>query len=315
MAVSVSRNRYETFGDCVRIANDVAELYVTTEFGPRVIYYALRGGENFFYTNEAKNYLQKGPAFDEAFYKGAHWDVYGGNRLWRCPHHFPTVFYPDHDPVQVEKTEGGVAFVAAPQITNNVQNRVEVRLDPETSRVEMRYAIENLGPDEKKIGCWALNVCKVGGISVFPQPQTPLGFIPNRHITLWDYSDMRDPRVHWGKKYVTLKGDPAAVGPIKIGINNVDGWAFYINNGACFVQRFQHVDGAEYADFGVSYETYTNPYFLELESLSPLRTLKPGESVTHAESWELFPCDASIDPEDEDAIDRFVQQYVVGRPV
>lgn len=312
MAVKIERKNYSSFGQCLHIHNEVAELYVAVEFGPRVLHYSLKGGDNFFYTNEAKNYIQKGPAFDEAFYPGAHWDVYGGNRLWRCPHHFPTVFYPDHDPVEVEEVEGGAILRCPPQIHNRVRNTVEVRLDPDSSGVRMRYAIENVGDEEKKIGCWALNVCKVGGVSVFPQPQTPLGFIPNRHITLWDYTDMRDPRVTWGGKYVALRGDPKVDKPIKIGINNVDGWAFYLNMGLCYLLRFDHVDGAEYADFGVSYETYTNPYFLELESLSPLKTLAPGRAVEHRERWALSPCDVKLDPTDEAAVDRFVGQFVLG---
>jgi hypothetical protein len=179
------------------------------------------------------------------------------------------VFYPDHEPVAFEKLEDGVLLKSPPQVYNNVQNTMAVRLSPDAPKVLMRYSIKNLGPGKKKIAAWALSVCDIGGVSVFPQPQTPMVFSPNRHITLWDYTDMTDERVFWGKKYVALRGDASVARPIKIGINNEDGYAMYFNKNMCFVLRYEHQRNAEYPDFGVSYETYANPYFLELESLSP----------------------------------------------
>ena len=47
--------------------------------------------------------------------------------------------------------------------------------------------------------------------------------------------------------------------------------------------------GAEYPDYGCSNEFYTCPDFLEVETLSPLYTLKPGEACEHVEEWELIP--------------------------
>jgi hypothetical protein len=38
---------------------------------------------------------------------------------------------------------------------------------------------------------------------------------------------------------------------------------------------------------GCSYETFTNQDFLELETLGPLTSLKPGQTVEHVERWSL----------------------------
>ena len=53
-----------------------------------------------------------------------------------------------------------------------------------------------------------------------------------------------------------------------------------------FVKR-SHAAGAPeaYPDFGCSFEMFTNADFLELETLSPLVELRPGQSVTHTENW------------------------------
>ena len=310
MSVTLEWSDYSIYGKCLHIYNDVAELYVSSEFGPRVLHYSLKGQPNTFYTNEGMNYIQKGPEFDNTFYPGAYWNVYGGNRLWKSPHFKQTNYYPDHDAVDVEVLNDGAIFRCKPQIFNNVQHTVEIHLAENSSEVSMRYEIKNVSDEQKKIACWALSVCDIGGVSIFPQPQTRLGVLPNRHISLWDYSDMRDERVYWGGKYVALLGDPNASSPIKIGINNVDGWACYLNKGFCFVLRYEHVEGGEYTDFGVSYESYANPYFLELESMSPTKELSYGESVTHAESWELFTYSKALDYKDESQVDLFVERYI-----
>lgn len=307
----VEHTTYGQFGKCIHISNDLVEVYITTEFGPRVIHFSLKGEPNFFYTNEAMNYIKKGTEFDEVFYKGAYWNVYGGNRLWRCPHNYPSVFYPDHDPVDVELLSNGAIFYCKEQIHNKLKNTVKIELEENSSKVQMSYSIKNVSDEVKKIGCWSLNVCDIGGTSFFPQPQTPLGFIPNRHITLWDYSDMRDERVYWGGKYIALKGDSKVDKPIKIGINNVDGWGCYLNKGMCYVVRYKHFENEEYTDFGVSYETYTNPYFLELETISPLKELKPGGSVQHSETWEMFRHKDIPKCDDEEEVNRFIEKFIV----
>jgi hypothetical protein len=55
-----------------------------------------------------------------------------------------------------------------------------------------------------------------------------------------------------------------------------------------FVKNFDWVEGAQYADGGVNFETFSNELMLEVESLGPLITLKPGKSVEHVETWQLF---------------------------
>jgi hypothetical protein len=52
------------------------------------------------------------------------------------------------------------------------------------------------------------------------------------------------------------------------------------------VKRYEAVAGpAAYPDFGCTFETFTNADILELETLGPLTTLAPGESVSHTERW------------------------------
>jgi hypothetical protein len=48
------------------------------------------------------------------------------------------------------------------------------------------------------------------------------------------------------------------------------------------------MSGAKYPDGGCNSELFTNPEFLELETLGPLVELKPGQTGEHVERWWLF---------------------------
>jgi len=100
---------------------------------------------------------------------------------------------------------------------------------------------------------------------------------------------MDDTRVHWGDRFVVLHQDPAVKHPFKLGLTNEAGWAAYFNKHSVFVKRFPFVRGEAYPDFGANYESYTTDFMLEMETLSPLHALEPGESVEHVESWQVIP--------------------------
>ena len=54
------------------------------------------------------------------------------------------------------------------------------------------------------------------------------------------------------------------------------------------MKTFKPVAGARYPDLGCTVETFTNADMLEVETLGPLTTLQPGESLEHVETWHLF---------------------------
>lgn len=73
-----------------------------------------------------------------------------------------------------------------------------------------------------------------------------------------------------------------------------------------FVKRAAFNPGAGYYDFGSSSECYCGVAMLELETLSPIQTLAPGESATHVETWEVF---GGVDaPQDEADAARIVEE-------
>jgi len=136
-----------------------------------------------------------------------------------------------------------------------------------------------------------------GGTAVVPLPppgphpgaaaRSAADFAPRATVSLWPYFRFDDPRLTLSDRWLGLRHDPVATGPTKLGFALRAGWAGYWNAGLWFEKRFPYDEGARYPDGGVNFETYTDARFLELESLSPLVTLAPGESVAHTERWTL----------------------------
>jgi hypothetical protein len=148
-----------------------------------------------------------------------------------------------------------------------------------------------------------------GGTAISPLP--PHGahsenLQPSVSLALWKYTNMSDPRWTWGNQYILLKQDSTpTVNQQKVGVLTSDGWVAYARAGNLFVKKFQHVAGAHYPDFGASVELFTNYEMLEVETLGPLVTLRPGAHVEHTERWFLFR-DTPVPKNDAD-----VESYVL----
>lgn len=133
--------------------------------------------------------------------------------------------------------------------------------------------------------------------------------LPDRLIALWPYSKMNDSRIYFGDKYIALKQDENKKEAFKIGILNREGWAAYFNNNNIFIKKFTNYEDEKYPDFGVSYETYTNEFMTEMESLSPLTTLNPNSALNHVESWKLIK-EVSFPGYDEEKLDSILNDKV-----
>jgi hypothetical protein len=89
---------------------------------------------------------------------------------------------------------------------------------------------------------------------------------------------------------------------------NKKGWVAYGVNGFLFIKMTNYHEGALYPDFGSSTELYTNPDICEVETLSPLKLINPGEMHEHVENWFLYS-DIQFENTDE-SIDRNVLPLV-----
>jgi len=282
-AVKIEKAKYSHFGNVMKLSNGTVDVMVTTDLGPRVIFYGFTGGTNIL--------AEMGP---ESVVKTdlGDWHPWGGHRLWTAPEGMPRSYWPDNDPVRGEVVgSDSVSVTPKPETANNQQKQIIVKLDPDGTSVTVTNKITNIGYWTMELAPWAVTIMNGGGTTIIPQePFIPHGkvLLPARPMALWNYTDLSDTRWTFGKKYVRLKCDPALKFPQKIGAMVKAGWVAYAKDKLVFVKHFPFVEGATYPDFGCNFETYTDGDFMEVETVGQLVKLQPGETVTHVEHWNLF---------------------------
>jgi hypothetical protein len=266
--------------NCLRISNEHAELVVTLDVGPRVISYQhLPGGKNVLKVNSE----ELGKTGEADFVNR------GGHRFWLSPENDRT-FFPDNSTVVHEVLPNGVRltnFAAAPWF---IKKTLTITLADETSLVKLEHRATNEGTAPTELATWGVTVMEAGGLEIIPRP--PMGSHPHdrrpdRLQVLWPYTDTADDRWRWGRHFITLRQTPHS-SPTKLGLWHRMKWVGYLTRNAFFVKLVESVDGAAYPDMGCNFETFSNASVLQLETLSPLKILAPGESVSHSESWRLF---------------------------
>jgi len=269
------------FGKCVVMDNGIAQVHVTLDFGPRIIYYALNGQENVLYQDVAKGSIGEVlPPFDEAF------KLYGGHRLWVSPEILPRCYHPDNKPVKCAEIPNGLIFTAAPEEKNGIQKSMAITMTADSSEIEIVHRITNLGKWEIELAPWAITMLAPGGTAILPITGPDTGKLPNRNLVMWPYTNMGDPRLTFSRDCILVKQQTESK-PLKLGYFNDSGFAVYFNKNQAFFKYFD-VNEADYPDSGCNFEMYTDANFLESETLGPLELLEPGETTLHAERWEIF---------------------------
>ena len=294
---------YQGWPTCYRMRNDLIELIVTGDVGPRIIRCGFVDGENLFYEAPELRGQRGGEA----------WVNYGGHRLWHAPEAVPRTYAPDNTPITVEALDdGGTRFTQLVEPTTGIEKAMDIRLDADAPRVTVIHRLRNVNLWPVELAPWALSVMAAGGRAIVPLP--PRGshrdnLLPTGSIALWPYTDLRDQRWTWGTQYVLLQQNPDSEKPQKAGFNVPDGWVAYWLRGALFVKTFTPQTGATYPDLGSQVECFTNARMLEVETLGPMTRLEPGAAVEHVEQWHLV---ADIpEPETDADVDAYVVPHRV----
>lgn len=275
------RIAYGGWANCYRLANQQVEVIITADVGPRII--------RFGFVNAPNEFAEFADEIGKT--GGDEWRSYGGHRLWHAPEDTVRTYFPDNQPVQVERKNDIVHVTQQVEPTTQIEKTLELHLSPDDAHVRVVHRLRNCGMWPVELSVWALSVMAAGGTGIFPHaPRGTHGesLLPTHPLVLWAYTDMSDPRWTWGQKYVLLRQDVNSSTPQKFGMAVPAGWTAYARDGRLFVKTFKHHAGGTYPDFGCSVESFTNNQMLEVETLAPLVTLAPNETAEHVENWFLF---------------------------
>jgi hypothetical protein len=279
----IEKTEFHEFSNCLRLSNGAIHLVVSTDFGPRILFYGFTGGENILGLHpQAKVETALGE-----------WRPYGGHRLWMAPENMPLSYAPDNEPIEYFiENDFSARFVAPVEAATKIQKEIVVSLDETGSGARVEHRITNCGETEIEISAWALTIMRGGGCAIIPNEThaaySPETLLPVRTFAVWSYTDFTDPRWQFEKDFIRLRTDENLHHPQKIGVLNRQGWTAYEWKNLTFVKRFDFAENAQYPDMNSSCEVYTAGLFIEVESLSPLVKSAVGETIVHTEKWELF---------------------------
>ena len=285
---------YKKLGKALRLSDGGIEAIATLDVGPRIIHLSLSGKPSVIETEAP---------LEEKLPDGDILRLYGGHRTWHSPEAFPRSYMADNEPLEsYEIFDNGVKLVQKQEEWTQMKKCIELYFEDGHIRVVNSITNNNAWPIEYAV--WALTIGSRGGREIVPVVQRNTGLQTNTGYRSWPYSRLDDHRVHWGRRYISVDCDAKDETAFKFGYGNELGWSAYFNHGQCFVKRFDYIRGAKYPDEGASYQTYSSYWGIELESLSPLKTIKPGKTHSHEECW--YVCDAAELPpfSDEDGMEK-----------
>jgi len=283
----IEKISYRGWPNAYRLSNGIVELIVLADVGPRVISYKFVGDENQFYEIEEQAGLTSGAQFR----------LYGGHRLWVSPEG-PSTYYPDNQPATVSKNADTITFASPVEKDppgRHLRKELDIRLAPTGSRVVVTHRVTNTAPTAIEFAPWGPTMMRAGGRGIMPLPPRVMmdddHLLPVGQLVLWSYTDLGDPRWRLGTEYIQLIHDSSPQGKFREqmgGVFTPCGWVAYYRRGHLFVKRAAVIDGARYPDLGCNVELFTNPDFLEVETLAPLTKVESGRCATHEEVWTLF---------------------------
>lgn len=266
---------------CIKLTGGALTLVVTQSVGPRVLALTIDDSPNLF--------AQLPDTTFECPGRGD-FHVYGGHRLWHAPEEPARTYMPDDQPLDVKALPEGIWVQQPVEPATSIQKELKIQLLPDLNQVRIEHILANRGIWPITCAAWAITQMAPGGVALLPQnnhlwENNPT--LPNRPIVLWPYTDINSPAITWGNDVIQIQANMKR-DTLKIGFPNPRGWLAYWFNGILFVKRATFDPQAAYYDFGCSSECYCNPQFIELETLSPTTTIKPGESIHHFETWEVY---------------------------
>jgi hypothetical protein len=283
----LERIRYRGWNNAYKLSNGTVELIVLADVGPRVIFYGFCNGENQLHEVESDAGRCGGPEFR----------LYGGHRLWVSPE-VERTYYPDNTAVIVSHHGNAVRFTAPPEDLppgTHLQKELEIELTAAGSCVRLTHRITNHDARPTTLAPWSPTMMRAGGRAILPlSPRIAMDkdhYLPVGVFGIWSFTDFADSRWAFGTAFIQLQQLSAPTGRFREqmgGLFNPNGWGAYFRGGYLFIKRAPVISGVQYPDFGCNFELFTNPDFLELESLGPVVELQPGKVVEHVERWWLF---------------------------
>jgi len=332
MAVKISYvDSYKSYGKCMKMENDLAELLVTVDVGPRIIYFGAKGGVNMLFNDDEGIRVTNNPVYKSIFGEDAEYHFYGGHRIWLAPQKTFYTESPDNEPLKVELLENGASFESPDAKVIGFIQKLTVIMDPDAPTITVTAEVTNTSDEPKQNAVWQITQCAAGGVGFYPymkimkmppmkpgerpkmppmdpeklkNPLLPMGNL----VTFMGAPD--DDRLIVDPEYITMSFSTEARRPIKFGMQNQQNFAMYANGDYILKFGYSNDPYGVYCDYGCSLESYTDRSFTEMEALGEYKVYGKGETISHTETISVEKLKAPIpDLTDREAVKAFVELH------
>jgi hypothetical protein len=240
--------------------------------------------------------------WDDAERGSGQWRLYGGHRLWLTrpgADESEETYLADDEPCDVKATARSVV-VTAPVTEMQIEKSFVVRAARGEFTVEHRVC--NRGQMLWSGGAWALTCTRPARGTRY---RIPLG----GGSSTWDVTTLVIP-TRWGGTHTSRLDDPQfelasdalLLAPRGIEAKRMIGapqgtLEMIDRRRGTFRKRAPYVRHASYP-LGTNLAVYVAPenFMVELETMSPIITLAPGESFVHVETWQLLAAPKDAGP-------------------
>lgn len=278
--VTVTRTNYHGWPDALVLSGGGTEVTVVPAIG-RIMQFRLAGEPGPFWENRALDGQVHPP-------RVAKWINFGGDKTWPAPEaEWPK---PDggwlppaaFDSVPVQATVEGDQLVLTSPVDPAYGIRVvrRLQLGPGPGRLTVHTRYDKISGAPSRVSVWVITQLNDPVLLAGPAPAGPSARFTNGFHLLSGAvppSLARVPGEQPRQQLITLRRNPKA--SHKIGLQG-DTLVWVGEKHVLAIRQPVSATGT-YPDHGSSTEIYTNPDplpYIELETLSPLRELKPGDT-------------------------------------
>jgi hypothetical protein len=281
--VSIFQTSYHGWQDSWVLKNGKAEVVVVPTIG-RIMQFRLIGQEGVFWENRALDGRKPTPFSSE-------WTNFGGDKTWPSPQAdwpaFISRAWPppqafDSMPVTAVADERSLILTSPVDPQYGVRTVRRIQLDHSEPTMTISTTFEKVQGKPVKIGIWVISQLKDPEVVFMPVPPTSrfsAGYTA--------FSKEIPPSLRVEKNLLSMKRDSQK--EYKIGGDGNS--LIWLGKECGLLIDSPRVADAQYPDEGSSMEIYTNPDplpYVELETLGPVKELKPGDAISRVNKYTLF---------------------------
>lgn len=277
--ITATQTDYRGWQGAWQVTNGDVEVVLVPQIS-RIMRYGPVGGANILWENPAL--LGKTVDIEPP---PREWVNLGGDKLWLAPQDrcWPPDPYVDPGRMEVTPLPDGLRCVGLASVTRSIRFIREIHLAPRGSTVTMVSTLVNEGDTTIEWAIW--QVTQVADPDFVELPRRPGQSFPTGFRSL---SERAESRLRQVRGLLTAPRDSQT--SYKFGAAAPEGWLAAQRGDVRFVMEARLEPTKTYPDGGCAQEVYSNPNplrYMEMEMLSPVLTLRSGQSGTLTVRWRL----------------------------